>query len=272
MHTKYLIYSLLLGLASCSMPQDKNVEAVLKSDDSSSLQTTRQYTATAADDSTGSDDLALPEAPRVKRPKGIYQTHLPFGHGMEQTIAFYNDQTFRLQEKYLGKKDSVVITKGNWSPSDGSIWLYTDQVVRGRYRWDGDTLQYISPSFKKNFSMRALQPAGDDAGWQSTSGESLVLYGVGTEPFWHLTFTDRDTLSFTLPAKDQPAQFRLAATQRSGDSIAYTARSDSSELRVTVYPEFCGDGMSDLVYRHRIRVEYNNQVYNGCGILYRQKP
>jgi len=252
------------------MPQDTKVEAVLKSDDSSTLQSTRQYTANA---DSAESDLALPVAPRIKQPKGIYQTHLPFGQGMEQTVAFYNDQTFRLQEKYLlGKKDSIVVTEGNWSPSDGSIWLYKDQVVRGRYRWDGDTLQYISPSFKKNFSMRPLQAARDDAGWQSASGESLVLYGVGTEPFWHLTFTDRDTLSFTLPAKEQPAQFRLAATQRTGDSIAYTARSDSSELRVTVYPEFCGDGMSDVVYRHRIRVEYNNQVYNGCGILYRRQP
>ena len=263
MHTKFF-YPLLLILASCSLPEDNKVEAVIRQTDTANLESTDQYTATA-------DSMMLqplPEAPRVRRPKGIYQTTLPLDGGMEQTIAFYNNNTYRLQETYTGKKDSIVITEGSWSPSDGFIWLYKDQVVRGRYSWNGDTLQYASPFYKKNFSMRSLQDALDNPGWRNKEQQGVVLYGTGIEPFWNLTFNNKDSISFALSDWDQPVQLKLSSSQRSRDSIAYTARNDSSELKITVYPQFCIDGMSDVVYRNRIRVEYHNQVYHGCGVLF----
>lgn len=272
MHIKPF-YTLLLVLGSCTLPQDKKVDAVIHQDDTTTLQTTEQNNASADTNNNkteSDDDLSVPirMAPRIREPKGIYQTVMPYEHGMEQTIAFYDNETFRLQEKYAGhKKDSVVITEGNWSLSDGSIWLYKDQVVRGRYSWKGDTLQYISPFFKKNFSMRTLQEAAGMEG--GTTNGDLVLSGTGTEPLWNLSCNNKDTVSFSLANWEQPLQLHLLSAVHSRDSVAYTARNDSAELRITVYPQFCVDGQSDVVYRHKIRVAYNNQVYYGCGTLYR---
>ena len=258
------IYFIFLSLASCTLPEDKKVEAVIRESDTASVASSEENAAHA---DTSLASLPVPE--KIRRPRGIYRAKLPFHGGMEQTVAFYNDQTFELQEKYAAASgDSVVVTSGNWSPSDGFIWLYKDQLVRGRYRWNGDTLQYFSPVFHKSFSLQRLHDVLEDAAWRNRAAQGLVLYGMGNGSSWTVAFNQQDTLSFYLPEWNQPVQMKIQSTVRSKDSIAYLAQADSAALKVVVYPFFCVDG-SDMVYRNRIKVEYNNQVYHGCGVRYR---
>jgi uncharacterized membrane protein len=264
--TRPLFYFLLLLISSCTLPDEKKLDAVLQPVDTTSIQSNDTNTAQ-------SDTLSAPLLPpvkKIKRPKGIYRAILPLNGKMEQIVAFYNDYTFQLQEKYTGtKKDSIVTVRGNWSPSDGYIWLYHDQVVRGRYTWQGDTLQYYSPASKKSYSMHALQDVMDNTAWQTKKQEGILLYGVGTEPFWSIEYNNKDSLSFQLADWTQPVRMKLAEKNNTPDSVSYSALQDSIPLRVTVYPYFCNDGMSDFVYRNKIRVQYKGQVYNGCGVLYK---
>jgi uncharacterized membrane protein len=262
------LFVLLVFLFSCTLPAEKKArEAARKSDTSTTTMQTSEVN-TAIRDSEEQDPL--PVVRKLKKPAGIYQAILPFNGKMQQTIAFMPDYTFQLEEKYSGaKKDSVVITEGTWMPSDGYIWLYKDQVVRGRYSWIGDTLQYYSPTLKKNFSMRSLQDARQNVAWRNKGRQGVVLFGVGNEPFWNISYSNKDSLSFLLMQWDQPLKLKVSSGFNTTDSTGYVAQNDSVQLHVTVYPCFCSDGMSDFIYRNKVKVVYNHQQYNGCGIVYK---
>lgn len=211
-----------------------------------------------------SEIKAAPAVYTTKHPSGIYQFIMPY-QGSEKilhTIAFYKG-TFRLQEEYLNAADSVTTTEGTWAPSTGYIWLYKDQIVRGRYTWKGDTLQYYSPQLKKTFSMNKLSPATVNAVWQAKRGEGTYFYGVGNEPFWSVDLTTSDSIVLNMPNWSKPLRVKLTTTSLARDSSVYMAMNDS--LQVIVFPLFCNDGMSDFLYTQKVKVFYKGQTYQGCG-------
>lgn len=198
----------------------------------------------------------------LKKPSGIYQFLLPAENGKKilHTIAFYPG-TFRLQEEY--NRDSIVITEGTWAPSRDFIWLYKDQVVRGRYTWKGDTLQYFSPGQKKTYAMYPLTPATENAVWQTKRKEGQQLYGVGTEPFWSVEITKEDSIIVNMPDWNAPLRVKITEADATRDMAEYKAEKDS--LRLIVHPYFCSDGMSDFLYTQRLELVYKGQTYRGCG-------
>lgn len=262
-----LIPFLLILLFSCTLPAEKKAreEAAKNSDSTISMQTSDVNAA----EQTSLPTETLPPVQKIKRPDGIYQAVLNVDEKVEQTIAFNSNLTYHLQEKYLDRKDSIVITEGNWTPSDGYIWLYKEQVARGRYKWNGNTLQYYSPVSKKSFDMRHLLDAFENVAWKNKGKQGLLMFGIGTEPFWRVEFTKKDTLSFLLSEWDAPIKLRVNSSFYTKDSIGYAAQNDSVQLRVTIFPLFCSDGMSDFTYRNKIIIHYDQQVYNGCGMLYK---
>ena len=259
--TRSLIFLLILFLSSCTLPEEKKARA-----EQQQVTDTTHLRVTDTNLATGDVISPAPIQPPqpVKAPSGIYRGTLPVNGKVEQTIAFYKNRTFRLQEAYEGR-DSVVITEGTWTPSDGFIWLYKDQVAYGRYRWKGDTLMYYSPFLKKNFSMAQMKEAADHPAWVEKRKEGVLLFGVGNEPFWSIELK-KDSLSFQLSDWDKPLRLKLGTIHHSGDSSSFEAASDSANIQLIVYPYFCSDGMSDFIYRNRIRVNYNGQAYRGCGM------
>ena len=260
-------FLLLVFFSACQLPAEKEAKRNSAKPDTTTVFETSDLNAAAIDTSNA---VQLPRIQKIKSPDGIYRITLPANNKVEQTIAFNSDFTYQLQEKYLNdKKDSTVVTEGTWTPSDGFIWLYKDQIVRGRYKWKGDTLQYFSPLLKKDFSMSHLQDALQNATWRNKGKEGIVLYGVGNEPFWSIEYK-KDSLSFLLSEWAHPLRMKLDSAFNTSDSSGYTAHTDSTQLRVTIFPHFCSDGMSDFTYRNKIRVQYNQQVYSGCGIVHKQ--
>ncbi len=216
-----------------------------------------------AKDSPG---IILPAVVSIKKPSGIYQFVLPYdGKNILHTVAFY-PTSFRLQEEYGEKRDSTIVTEGTWSPSQGNIWLYKDQVVSGRYSWKGDTLQYFSPRLQKLFSMHKLTTAGNNAVWRDKKKSGAILYGVGTEPFWSLEINKLDTLIFSSPEWNTPLKVKLLDAVKRRDSTVYMAAQDS--IQVVLYPFFCSDGMSDFTYTNKVKITFKGQVYKGCGIVF----
>jgi uncharacterized membrane protein len=260
-------YLALLFLAACSMPEEKKLQARIDQLDQPVMQSSSDSNAaiTAPDKDV---PLPLPAPKPVKKPDGIYHGVFPSA-ALEQTISFSKDFTYELQEKYsANKKDSFVRVTGNWTPSDGFIWLYKDQVVRGRYKWKGDTLQYFNPEVQKNITMAHLTDVMDSKAWRDREQQGVKIFAVGNEPFWSAEFTSKDTISFSLADWSHPIKFHLSSTQKNGDSTSYIAANDSSQIRLTVLPFFCTDGMSEFVYRNRISVAYKTQVYEGCGTVF----
>ena len=209
-----------------------------------------------------------PALPPVKRPSGFYRFLLTDENGEKilHTISF-SPGRFRLQEEYGSQRDSIVVTTGTWAPSRDFIWLYKDQVVRGRYTWEGDTLQYYSPRLKEKFPMQKLEPVAGRDVWQRKRAEGTVLYAVGTEPFWSAEITGQDTLVVNMPDWSAPLRVKVNAANVTADSTVFTSPNDS--LQVTIYPLFCSDGMSDFLYTNRVKLVYKQQTYNGCGERFR---
>lgn len=204
--------------------------------------------------------------PPVKRPTGIYQAVLPYGDAkILHTVAFYPN-TFRLQEEYLNKADSVVLAEGTWAPSQGYIWLYKEQLVRGRYVWQGDTLQYYSPRLNQKFSLTKLTPASANPAWQSKKQEGALFYGVGTEPFWSVEVSGADSIVLNMPDWTAPLRVKFLDAANDGRNRVYSAPADS--LQVTVMPYFCNDGMSDFVYPNRVLISHKGKTYKGCGTVF----
>lgn len=267
MITKALFFTTLLFLSSCALPEDKEQVAIVPDTPSNHLQTTGSYEATHK---KNDEPLLIKPAAKIRKPTGIYQAMLPIHGKMEQTVAFYHDFTYQLQEAYhLPTKDSVVLTAGNWAPSDGFIWLYKDQVVRERYQWKGDTLQNFNPVTRKSFSMNSMPDAMDNKTWQKKRKEGVLFFGVGNEPFWSVEYR-KDSVSFLMSEWTHPLQLKMTDVITNEDSVSYSAQNDSTNIHITVFPYFCNDGMSDFVYRNKVRVIYNNQQYNGCGIVYKK--
>lgn len=267
---KALFFILFFAIA-CKDPA-KKFESQTEKKDTAIVESNDVDINNASSEVTDADDnVSLPVVKRPKSPNGIYQTKLPLDNRIEQTIAFNNDFTYHLQEKYLNEeKDSVITTKGTWTPSDGYIWLYKDQIAIGRYKWKGDTLQYYSPALKKSFSMRSLQDAAKNKAWRNKSKEGAIVFATGTEPFWSFQLNKNDSLSFLLADQKKPFMAKVDSSFSNSDSTGYFAEADSTKIKVTIFPYFCSDGMSDFIYRNKVKVHYNQQVYTGCGIFYNQ--
>lgn len=260
-------FLLLIFFSACTLPEEKKAKEEAQEQDTTVLQTNEVHTASTSNNDIDTTAESLPAVQPIKKPTGIYQTTLPFDKKMEQTVMFNKDLTYRLEEKYPDR-DSIVITEGTWSPSDGYIWLYKDQIVRSRYKWNGDKLQYYSPQLKKNYTMNALRDVMQNDPWKNKAEEGVVVYGIGTEPFWKIEYSKKDTISFSLADWEHPVKMKIDSAFNSKDSTVYIAQKDSAKIHLTIFPYFCSDGMSDFIYRNKIKVQYNQQVYYGCGMIY----
>ena len=258
---RIFLYGFLGLLTACQLPAEKRAKKI-EQRISDNTQIHAVDSNLAVDTST--PITPVPVEPKVKSPKGIYQVSLPMEGGVEHTVAFYSNNTYQLQEKY--KNDSVVITTGNWSPSNGYIWLYKDQVVYSRYTWSGNQLRYFSPVLKKNWGMRHLQDVLQTKTWQNKKGEGVIVFAIGNEPFWNAEVNDKDSISFQLADWATGLKLKLLSSENNKDSAVFIAQNDSTSLRLVVFPYFCSDGMSDMIYKNRIRLQYNNKVYTGCGV------
>ena len=252
-------------LAACgSEPKENHVTTkVERSTITNPAATSIDTSVSYAKDTTSHASYAVAE---IKRPSGIYQFVLPYENNqILHTIAFYPG-SYRLQEEYLEKQDSIVITEGTWTPSQGFIWLYKDQLVRGRYIWKGDTLQYFNPGTSKKFSLAKLTPASTNAVWREKEKQGTILYGVGNEPFWSIEVNRHDSAVLSMPEWTSPLRVRLSSTNLTKDSTIYSADEDS--LRIVVFRNFCSDGMSDFTYSNKVSITYKGRVYRGCGVSF----
>ena len=255
-----LLFLISIGfLAGCQLPAEKKAREAQLSD---TVMPPNWESHDTSHDAKSAEDtpLIVPKAAAQKDPKGYYQTTLP--GGIEHIVAFYSDHSYQLQERY--KKDSLVVIRGNWSPSNGFIWLYKDQIVRARYRWKGDALEYYSPALKKGFGMSTMVDIAGNKVWREKKAEGISFFGIGNEPFWSVEIK-ADSVAFRLADWKESLRTSLALTRETSDSLVYDS---GDSLRITILPFFCSDGMSDHIYGHAVKVTYKNQLYQGCGQRY----
>ncbi|HVG12569.1 MAG TPA: copper resistance protein NlpE N-terminal domain-containing protein, partial [Flavisolibacter sp.] len=205
----------------------------------------------------------------TKTPNGIYQAILPCSDckGIEHTVSFSPDLTYRLEENKIGKKGGLVKTAGNWRANQGKVILYKNDTVMARYTWQGDTLRYLKNEGSV-FSLRKVSPAADNPAWQKKGQAGVEFYGVGNEPFWSVEIDEEKTIAFHLAEWSKPLRFPASPPVIFPDSTVYVTTNDSVSLRLVILNEFCSDGMSDYIYTEKIKVLFGGQAYSGCGLQY----
>ena len=90
------------------------------------------------------------------------------------------------------------------------------------------------------------------------------INAVGTEPFWaaeirpdHLKLSGPDRGDLLAPNPGPRAE---------GETTVWTSRStDGAPFKVTLLAEACSDGMSDLAYPYRAKIETAGEVLAGCA-------
>ncbi len=201
----------------------------------------------------------------TKTPAGIYNVVLPCADckGLEHTVLFNSNLSYRLEETKLGKRNNVTKTEGLWRATDGKIFLYRNDTVQARYTWQGDTLFYLQPD-NHAIALRKLPAATDNPAWQQKKEEGVLFYGVGNEPFWDVSI-NKKTIAFATAGWSKPQQFKRSKDFNSGDSVIFIGTADSTTIKVAILNVFCSDGMSDYMYTNKVQVTYKGQMYNGCG-------
>ena len=254
---KYLFFIIIIYLSI----QCNNDISVKQSNDS--IVTEERPIDTTSREEINSPNVITP------LPDGIYKTNLPCSNCpvIEHTVAFYNNNTYRLEEKKPGNSPSIIKSTGTFKPTNGIIYLYEGGIAAGRYQWKGDTLQYLKGNAV--YVMQKQQSALDVQVWKNKKTEGLEFFGIGNEPFWNIEIDDQKEIAFHLAEWNQPMRFNVVKPIQSADSIVYKAKNNSSAITITIYNTFCSDGMSDNIYDSKVKVVYNNQTYKGCGILYK---
>ncbi len=213
---------------------------------------------------------APPVSVPVKNPEGLFRFNYSIdSQQVEHTIQFNRDKSFRLEEKYYpGEK--IMVSNGHWSPSDGYIWIYNQQVLRGRYKWNGDTLQYFSPSRNQAFPMMQSPSIQSNKVWQEKRNQGILFFGIGNEPFWSVEVAGDNKINFQLSDWNAPETFNVTSSVNKDGMLVYNGTGDTAMISLTIYRQFCSDGMSDFVYPRKVEVQLGNTSFSGCGMLYAQ--
>jgi uncharacterized membrane protein len=262
----------LIIVAWCVISCNNEARAPLLTEDSAKPDGTELNDTTpivVADTSQSYSAKTTPAKPATKLPEGFYRGQLPCDGcpAIEHTVYFFRNKTYILEESSRDTATAIKTTTGTFNPSGGTLWAYKGQVVNARYTWGGDTLYYLLPN-KKRVPLQKLVAATDNDAWRKKGSEGLTFFAVGNEPFWNLEIGRQNNLAFHLAEWTKPRQFTNATISATDDSLIYTASSDSASVKAVIYNRFCSDGMSDFMYTHSIRVEYNGTTFRGCGIKY----
>lgn len=239
-------------------------------DRSSSFKETVDTTETDTTNYALNEDSVKMALNNTNVPEGFYQVLLPCADckGIEHTILFNPDLSYQLQESVMGNEKSFTQLTGEWKPKDGGIWLYNNNTVKAHYIWGGDTLQFVDPKTNVRIPLRHLTSVATNPAWQNKKASGTTFYGIGTEPFWSIEMNAQKNIIFKLADWQQPITFKANNPVTTADSFVYRATNDTALLQVVIYNKFCTDGMSDNVYNNKVKVQYNGQTYNGCGMKF----
>ena len=205
---------------------------------------------------------------------GIYRGTFPCNDcdGIQQTILFNKDNTYRQEQIETGKSGSPKTGNGIWRIENNNVHLTQNDDSEILFRLDNDTLfaQKINnikiiDSSKYRLFRRLL--ASENKASEIKRKEGIEFMGMGNEPFWQLNIIKGKTASFKMPDWKTPVVAPLESLVENSDSLVYHLVTNKTNWSVTIFPQFCDDGMSDFLYEYKVNIVYNGAVYKGCGVM-----
>jgi uncharacterized membrane protein/uncharacterized lipoprotein NlpE involved in copper resistance len=211
---------------------------------------------------------------------GFYQGLLPCRdcEGIKQTLLLKDSGRFKLEEFTLGRSTFPKKLEGRWSRAGDNLRLVANQKLLITYYIKKDTLRVgyrdgtpIADSVAKSYWIVRQPDAAGNSAWKQKAKNGIDFYAMGTEPFWSVEIDRERSISFKPAELPKPLVFPIQAPNITRDSTYYRVDSGASRLEVTVFNEFCNDGMSDNLYEHRVHVRYKGQTFKGCGVYLKMK-
>ena len=211
-------------------------------------------------------------------PIGAYQGIFPCPgcDGIQQTILFTKEKTFKQEQMVWGKNETLKSSSGIWKRTNDTIQLFQNNKSVMDLMKKSDTLFPVTisgirllNSAKYFLTKRTL--AINNPIWQNKQKAGIDFAANGNEPFWNLDINDEKSISFKLSDWKKPIVVRTEKPFITVDSIFYRLKSDTTNWTITILPQFCNDGMSDYLYQYKVTVNYNGVRYKGCGVMLTNK-
>ena len=211
-------------------------------------------------------------------PSGAYQGMFPCKgcEGIQQTILFNDDKTYRQEQLVWGKDAMAKTSMGTWQRKDGKIELSQNNktAIILMKRMDtlyGVNINGIPVNDASKYILTKRKLAANNAAWNKKRSEGIDFTGLGNEPFWSLEIDNEKFIMFNLAGWRKPVIVPIEKPVTNKDSTFYLLKSDTTRWSVTIFPQFCSDGMSDYLYQYKVNVNYQGTLYKGCGILLNNK-
>jgi len=226
-------------------------------------------------DSTATNDVALSWSAADTALLGFYEGLLPCKdcQGIKHTLLLKDSGRFKLEEFTLGRSTFPEKRPGRWTRVGDSLRLMANQKLILTYHIEKDSLKIgyqegnpIPDSVSKNYMIARQPDAAANAAWKKKAAAGIEFYAIGNEPFWNLEIDKEKSVSFKVADLPKPLTFAMRPPRINKDSTYYVVDSAGSKLEVTVFNEFCSDGMSDNRYEYRVHVRYKGQTFKGCGV------
>jgi uncharacterized membrane protein len=257
-----ILPAIALILFSCNGGQGNGKPVSVK--DTSVVQDTVVFVRDSTMLSTYADSL----------PSGAYQGVFPCQDcdGLQQTILFRPDKTFKQEQLIWGRNEIPKISEGSWTRKNGKIELSQNGKNAMVLVKKKDTLFTVSiggvdlnNSSKYFLTTRSL--ARDNPVWLDKQKKGIDFAAAGNEPFWNLEIDKERSISFKLGDWKKPLMIPIEKPLITKDSIFYKLKADTTKWTISIYPQFCNDGMSDYLYQYKVSVDYNGVNYRGCGVM-----
>jgi uncharacterized membrane protein len=211
-------------------------------------------------------------------PLGAYQGIFPCKDcdGIQQTILFNIDKTFREEQMIWSKNESPKVSEGKWQRKNGKIELTQNNKPVITLIKKKDTLfavningVVVNNSSKYILTKRNL--ANNNPAWDKKRLQGVDFAAIGNEPFWNLEIDYEKSILFKLADWKKPVIAGIEKPIINKDSTIYKLKSDTTKWSITIFPQFCNDGMSDYLYQYKVTVKYNSILYKGCGLMLSKK-
>jgi len=211
-------------------------------------------------------------------PSGAYQGTFPCKGcgGIQQTIIFNDNKTYKEEQMFWSKNAITKTTEGNWQRIEGKIELTQNNKTAMVLIKKQDTLfavningVTVNNTSKYILIKRIL--AADNPAWDKKRKEGIDFAGIGNEPFWNLEIDNEKFILFKLADWKKPIIVTAEKPLVNEDSTFYKLRTDTTKWTITIFPQFCSDGMSDYLYQNKVNVNYKGILYKGCGVILSKK-
>jgi len=205
--------------------------------------------------------------------------------GIEYTIDFNEDFSYKSQSVYQGKSNELFESSGNYRIQNGVIQLINEDEGIKYFKKRGNHLLILDRNQKevtgKLSDAYVLKPVAKQP--ETAEGnihklklkrasEGVDFFAIGNEPFWTLNLDFDDKFHFEALAAISLTTPPIAAqSMLNTEKANYSITTESGALEIEIRKENCQDGMSGQLFDYAVSVSVNDGTnpdftnYSGCG-------